>query len=444
VLLGIINLYAASFKSEDIGIFDFKAEHGKQIMWAGLSLFAGFIAVLINGEIYRKYAYWIFAATMLLMVLVLFTKPINGARSWFGFGSIGIQPSEFGKLGIAIVTAASLSSMTGKVQDLKYVLRSNGLLLIPMVLVLLQPDAGTFLVYTSILLVFYREGMAYDVLVRFLINKFIPGVTIRRPLHFINNFIPILLYVVIISISTLLLISSSVGIPFTDFELPGYFGVIFSLLFIVIIFYFIVRRIAAKRARKSIVTVLLVSFLFSTLLVVGVQYGFNKLASHQKIRIELFLGLTEDQDGEDYNRNRAMSAVGSGKFSGKGYREATIASPKHKHVPMQSTDFIFSTWAEEWGFVGSSIVVLLFTTLVIRLVYVAERQRAQFSRVFIYCVACIFFFHLLINVGMVIGLAPVIGIPLPFFSYGGSSLVMFTILLFIAVRLDSERKEVLR
>lgn len=442
--LGAMNLFAASFKSDDANFLDFSAEHGKQVMWIGISLFAGFIALLVNGEIYRKYAYWIFGATMVLMILVLFTKPVNGARSWFGIGSIGIQPSEFGKLGVSLAIAASLSSITGKIQDFKYVFRANILLLVPMVLVLLQPDAGTFIVFTSIFLVFYREGLAYDILVKFIVNKVIPGVRIRRELKLINNFIPIALYLIILAVSTLLLMYSTVKLPFTDIDLPGYFGVIFSLLIIALIFWLIIRRMTMKRARKGIVTALFISLAVSIGIVIVTQKGFDKLADHQKTRIELFLGLKEDPDKEDYNRNRAMSAVGSGELTGKGYKDATIASPKHKHVPMQSTDFIFSTWAEEWGFMGSALVVILFTVLILRLVFLAERQRSRFARVYIYCTACIIFYHVLINIGMVIGLAPVIGIPLPFFSYGGSSLIMFTMLLFIALRLDSERKEVLR
>jgi len=442
--LGAMNLFAASFRSDEAGFLDFSAEHGKQVMWIGLSLFSGFIALLVNGEIYRKYAYWIFGATMVLMILVLFTKPVNGARSWFGIGSIGIQPSEFGKLGVSLAIAASLSYLTGKIQDIKYVLRANALLIVPMILVLLQPDAGTFIVFTSLFLVFYREGLAYDILVKFVINKIIPGARIRRELTIINNFIPIALYLIILAVSTLLLMYSTVSLPFTTILLPGYFGVIFSLLVIALIFWLIIRRMTMKRARKGIVTALFVSLGISIGLVFAVQKGFDKLAPHQKTRIELFLGLKEDPDKEDYNRNRAMSAVGSGGLTGKGFKDATIASPKHKHVPMQSTDFIFSTWAEEWGFLGSTLVVVLFTTLILRLVFLAERQRSRFSRVYIYCAACIIFYHVLINVGMVIGLAPVIGIPLPFFSYGGSSLIMFTMLLFIALRLDSERKEVLR
>ena len=205
-----------------------------------------------------------------------------------------------------------------------------------------------------------------------------------------------------------------------------------------------VRLTVMLRERKKLYYILIVAGIAASSIVFAVSSVFDYLKPHQKDRIELFLGLDEDPDGKDYNRNRAMAAVGSGGFFGKGWHEATLASPQQGHVPMQSTDFIFCTLAEEWGFLGGIVVLSLFVVLLFKIVQIAERQRSTFTRVFAYSIACIIFYHVAINIGMTIGLAPVIGIPLPFFSYGGSSLMSFTMMLFVLAKLDSERKNVFR
>jgi rod shape determining protein RodA len=216
-----------------------------------------------------------------------------------------------------------------------------------------------------------------------------------------------------------------------------------SLFILAFIAYLILRFISAKRDRKRVVTIVLIGFVLSVLISTSVNYGFQGLAKHQKERIELFLGIREDPDGDDYNRNRAMAAVGSGGLNGKGYKNASVASVESNHVPESETDFIFCPLAEEWGFFGSITVIGLFLFMLVRILTIAERQRSRFNRVYAYSVAMILFFHFAINLGMNIGFAPVIGIPLPFFSYGGSSMMSFSMMLFILLKLDSQRSHVL-
>jgi rod shape determining protein RodA len=397
---------------------------------------------LVESEFIRKSAYTIYLIVLVLLILVLFTPPINGARSWFGIGGFGIQPSEFAKISTALALAAYVSRVNIKLQTRQSVIYSNLLLLIPMALIAKQPDAGTLVVFTSFLFVLYREGITYDPLIVLLINQF-PGVRIKKTLIG-SNFIPILFVIVFFSVVTLLISESEIMVPFTHIPLKGKDIILFILFVLALLFVIIVQRFVAKRERAKLTALGLVSGLLLGGLVFSVDTAFENLKEHQRDRIELVLGLKEDPHGKDYNRFRAMSAVGSGGFWGKGYMEATLASPKSHHVPEQETDFIFCTLSEEWGFAGSMVVVVLFMVFLVKTILIAERQRSVFNRIYAYCVAMIFFFHFMVNIGMNIGLMPVIGIPLPFFSYGGSSLLSFSIMVFILLKLDSERKEVLR
>ena len=442
VTLGIGNIYSASFNEDAPNLFDFTQNYGKQIIWTAISLFIGFIIFLLDSEFIRKSTSIIYGVVLILLILVLFTPPINGARSWFGIGGFGIQPSEFAKISTALALSAYVSTVNIKLQDKKSVFISNLLILVPMVLIVLQPDAGTLVVFTSFLFVLYREGITYDPLIVYVINQF-PGVRIKKTLIG-SNFIPILFIVIFLSIVTLLINENEVMIPFTYIPLKGVEIILFTIVILTILFVLIVQRFIQKRERSKLIALGIVSALFIGLLVFFVDFAFDKLKEHQKDRIELVLGLKEDPHGKDYNRFRAMSAVGSGGFNGKGYKEATLASPRSHHVPEQETDFIFCTLSEEWGFIGSIVVVILFLTFLIKTVQIAERQRSVYNRIYAYSVAMIFFYHFAINIGMNIGLVPVIGIPLPFFSYGGSSLLSFSVMVFILLKLDSERKEVLR
>jgi rod shape determining protein RodA len=438
--LGLFNIYSASYNEDFPSIFSFSQEYGKQIIWICVSMFLGFIVLLLDSDILWKYAYWFYGFCLLLLVAVLFTKEINGARSWLGFGSMGIQPSEFAKLGTAIAVSAYISTINIKLQSQSSAFYANAIVLLPMALILLQPDAGTFLVFTSFLWVFYREGISYDFILGFIL-RLIPFVDHTR-IKVGSNFIPLVIVAGILVISTLLL--SQANIYLGDIVLPGFMGLVFSIMAFLLIAIIIIRITVMVRERKKLYYVLIVAGISASALVFAVNSVFDYLKPHQKERIELFLGLDEDPDGKDYNRNRASASVGSGGFFGKGYHNASLASPSQGHVPMQSTDFIFCTLAEEWGFVGGMVVLSLFIVLLFKIIQIAERQRSTFTRVFAYSIGVIIFYHMAINIGMTIGLAPVIGIPLPFFSYGGSSLMSFTMMIFVLAKLDSERKNVFR
>ena len=437
--LGVVNIYSAGYDPEHAGLFDLSTEHGKQLMWFGIALFFGIIILFLESSFIRKYAFVFYGATVLMLLFVLFTPAVNGARSWFGVGGFGIQPSEFAKVGVSLALAKLLgqskhqlvarqkrrvslgiANLWGLIPFLTQNFETVFVIAIPSVLVLLQPDAGTFIVFTSFILVLYREGYA-------------------------GNILLFMVIAVIVAVITLVVADQSFMLPLLKIKLSGKTGIVLTLIFLAIIFYFLIRNVVLPRNRKPLYRALIGSLVVSILFVNFIELGYSKiLEPHQKERIDLVLGKIDDPDGKGYNINRAKAAIGSGGFMGKGYRQATLANASQKHVPMQSTDFIFCTWSEERGFVGSFFLVILYTTLLIRLVVVAERQRSNFTRVYAYCVASVFFYHFMINVGMAIGLAPVIGIPLPFFSYGGSGMLAFSLFLFILIKLDSERKIVLQ
>lgn len=441
VAMGIVNIYSASYNPEHPFLFDLSQNYGKQIVWVGVSFFCGFVIFLIDADIIRKSSLTIYIITLILLVAVLFTPAVNGAKSWFGIGSFGIQPSEFAKIGTAFALSNFLSKVNVRTQSISDVTKANAIIIFPMILILMQPDAGTFLVFTGFLFVLYREGMSYDpILVRF-INWFSP----RRIKETIigSNFIPLLFIIVFLSVITLLFKDGELILPFLEIPIRGKYMILFILAVTSIPLLFIIQRFVAKRERRKLIIITFGSLLFASILVYSVYTMFSKLSTHQKDRIELVLGLIQDPNGKDYNRYRAMAAVGSGGFKGKGYQNATIASPISHHVPEQETDFIFCTFAEEWGFLGSFVLIILYMLFLVKVIIIAERQRLPFNRIYAYCVAMIFFYHFAVNIGMDIGLVPVIGIPLPFFSYGGSSLMSFSILVFILLKLDSERKEAL-
>jgi rod shape determining protein RodA len=442
--MGIANVYSAAFDPDHPNIFDFSQKYGKQIMWVGISLFLGFIVFLIDTTIYRKFAVPIYLACFSLLIIVLFTTPINGARAWLGIGSMGIQPAEFMKIATAIALASYISSVNVKQQNVQTVVMALAIVMVPMILILLQPDAGTFVVFTSFFFVMYREGITFDPLVLVIVNAF-PGVRFKQT-WVGSHFIPILFYVVFLSVITLLMSKNKYEFTFLPGVLiPGFYGVMSVILIISLVAYFLLRWFSAKRDRNRILLIVITGWFLSSLVATTVNFSFSSLAQHQKDRIELVLGISDkdEKDGKDYNRNRAMAAVGSGGLFGKGYRQASVASVRSNHVPESETDFIFCPLAEEWGFVGSATLIVLYMFMLIRIIIIAERQRSAFSRVYAYSVGMIVFYHFAVNIGMNIGLAPVIGIPLPLFSYGGSSLMSFSIMLFILIKLDSQRRDIL-
>lgn len=443
VAIGITTIYSTAFSSEHHSTFSFFSnKYGKQLMWVGISAFLGFLIFLIDITIYQKFAYFIYAFILLLLIAVLFTPPINGARAWLGIGGLGIQPSEFAKIATALVLAKFIPTLNLRHQSIQDVLKINLLLLLPIVLILLQPDAGSVVVFTAFWFVLYREGVSYDPIIIGILRLF--GVRKFKQTWVGTHFIPLLFIIIVLSVITLLF--SHETITFDDFptvELSGEYGIIFFLIGLFILSIIVIFALVNRQIRSKYIFVLLFSLTAASTVVFGVGKGFDSLAAHQKERIELFLGLREDPNGDDYNRNRAMAAVGSGGLFGKGYLQASLSTTEANHVPESETDFIFCPLTEEWGFAGAAVVLLLFVLLITRIIRIAERQKSSFNRIYAYSVATILFYHFAINVGMDIGFAPVIGIPLPFISYGGSSMMSFSLMLFILMKLDSQRQDAL-
>lgn len=417
-LMGWMNIYAASYNEAYDSPFNPAMEYGKQFIWLGLSLLIAFVVMQIEGDFYQRFAPLIYAIVILLLILVLLIgKEVNGAKAWFGVGSFGIQPSEFSKMATSLVLASYIAGAKVKFRSLSTRVITAAIIAVPAILILLQPDTGTVLVFAAFIFAMYREGLSGNIL--------------------ILGFGAIILAVVAILMGYTTMqypvLGESDGIPLLMIILLG----------MAILALIIVRNFVVPRFRKKVVWVVIFTTIGSLGYVGSVNYAMDKvLKSHHKKRIEILLGLDDDPQGAGYNVKQSKTAIGSGGWSGKGFLNGPFT--KYGFVPEQSTDFIFCTVGEEWGFIGSTLVILLFMLLILRTLQIAERQRSQFARVYGYCVASIFFFHLFINIGMVIGLAPVIGIPLPFFSYGGSALMGFTILLFIFLRLDAERLSVLR
>ena len=443
LIMGLATVYSVAYNPENPSLFSFDEKYGKQVIWLLVSLFLGLLVFLIDSDIYRKFAFPIYLVTLSLLVVVLFMPAINGAHAWIGIGTLGIQPAEFAKISSALLLSKYISGLSVKQQNTKNVLGAAMILLVPMALILLQPDAGTFVVFTSFLFVMYREGLTFDPIILGVINS-IPGIRFKET-WVGSHFIPIMFVAVFLSVITLLLSNVTLTVPFLpETKIPGSMGVLLTLLFLGISSLVFIRRYGTKRDRSRATVIIVLGLVLGGGLSFGVGTGFNSLAPHQKDRIELFLGLKEDPNGKDYNRNRAMAAVGSGGLLGKGYNKASVSSVESNHVPESETDFIFCPFAEEWGFLGTLFLLILYMFMLVRIIIIAERQRASFNRIYAYCVAMILFYHFAVNIGMNIGFAPVIGIPLPFFSYGGSSMMSFSVMMFILLKLDSQRKDVLR
>jgi rod shape determining protein RodA len=397
---GWLNILSASASGEVTSYFDMSQPYGKQLVFILFTFILIILILSIEAKFYERFASIIYLASMAsLLGLFIFGKEVNGANSWYAIGGMTIQPSEFAKFATALAIAKFISDLQTNIKDLKDQIKTAIIVLVPALLILLQNDAGSTLVYASFFFVFYREG--------------IPKI-----------YLTIGFIVMLLAVSSL----KFLAIP----------TVIVSTVLILIHYFFI------RKKKKSITQPLLI-ILSVAIISFGVQLFYQKiLQPHQQDRISLWLRLEKDPVKLEkmrktfaYNLNESEKAISSGGFKGKGFMEGTRTTGKF--VPEQHTDYIFSTVGEEWGFLGSSFVVLLFVFLIIRILHLSELQKSQFSRVYGYAVASIFFIHFLINIGMVMGLIPTIGIPLPFFSYGGSGLWGFTILLFIFIKLDSNR-----
>ena len=449
VFMGWLNIYAAVYNDNHRSIFDISQKYGKQIIWIGASFGLGFIIMLTDSKFFTAFSFIIYGLMIALLAAVLvFGKEVNGARSWFEIGSIRLQPAEFAKFATCLAVANVMSRHGFKMMRFSSLLTIGILLALPALLIIKQNDTGSALVYSSFILVMYREGLHGSILLLcfmtvalFIFTLLYPpmtvllliiGGTLIAFLYYRQNkheFYRIIIFLVSCFLF-LLFLKWLLDLPVSDHKLL----LISYLLCNLIGIYFIY-----KRKMRHIMLVVLASWLCIGA-TIGVDYAFDKLQPHQRDRINNLLGIESDLTGAGYNVNQSKIAIGSGGFSGKGFLQGT--QTKFNFVPEQSTDFIFCTVGEEWGFLGSTVVIGLLMAFILRIIYLAERQRSDFSRIYGYGVASILFFHMAINIGMTIGVAPVIGIPLPFFSYGGSSLWAFTILIFIFLRLDANRLQV--
>lgn len=447
VLLGWFNIFAAVYNEEHNSIIDFTQQYGKQAIWIATSLFIALVILLTDSTIYSLFATPFFIILLLITFSVsFFGKEINGQKAWFEISWIRIQPSEFLKFAVNLSLAKFISTYNFKIHTLKNLLIISSMIFIPMGIVLLQHDTGTAIVFTSFIFVLYREGLTPYVLffgvvsiILFIMSLLVEQITIIYVLlvaalilfTFLNGQLRYILTGIGIFIGSFALLYGANFIFKLNID---YKFLLIGISAIVSMVYMIIGKVKKIKYAFIIGLFLIGSISFSF----TVEYIFNKvLEPHQQARINELLGKTNDLKGVGYNVNQSKIAIGSGSLWGKGFLQGT--QTKYNFVPEQSTDFIFCTVGEEHGFVGSSLLLIIYSLFLLRLIQIAERQRLVFSRIYGYGVVSILFFHLTINIGMTIGLIPVIGIPLPFFSYGGSSLWSFTILLFIFLKLDADR-----
>lgn len=398
IFLGWVSIYAATYSDTQFEIFDFSTKYGKQLIWILLSFLLIIIILAIDKKFYEQFSGVFYLASIISLIgLFILGKNINGATSWYSFGPFSFQPSEFAKTATALAIANYLNERNQDLKKLSNQLKAFGIIFLPALLITLQPDPGSALVYGSLILVLYRFGL---------------------PMY----------YLIIGAIALTLFITTL------------YFGYTTTLLIAILlisIFLIYLNYKNKKIIRHNWLNFILVYF-FTSLFIFSVDFMFNNVFEQRhRDRFNILLGKNIDTQGIGYNTDQSAITIGSGGFSGKGFLQGDRT--QGNFVPEQQTDYIFSTIGEEWGFLGSSFIVLLFITFLIRLLHVAERQKSIFSKVYGYATVAIFFFHFTINIGMVIGLMPTVGIPLSFFSYGGSSLWGFTILLFILIRLDADR-----
>ncbi|MEA3316670.1 MAG: rod shape-determining protein RodA [Bacteroidota bacterium] len=449
ILMGWVNIYAAVYNDEYSSMFDFSQRYGKQLVWIIAALVIAFTVFIIDIRFYSYFAYILYGILVFVLIYVLiFGVEINGAKAWIQIGNMSIQPAEFAKFTTALALARYLSTYNIELNKVKIYFRVLLIIFLPSVLIFLQNDTGSALVYFAFFLVLYRNGLSESVLLlgffllvlfflALLLNKLVIFLLVCSVAFVVFYFITKQLKNTILGV---LIFIASIALLFGineifDLKFSNYYLLAASLVLSFLIYFYL--AIAKKIKRVFLVSIFLIS---SILITFSVDYFFNNiLEPHQQERINNLLGIEFDPLGAGYNVNQSKIAIGSGGFSGKGFLRGT--QTKFDFVPEQTTDFIFCTIGEEWGFVGTSLIVILFVVFLIRLIILAERQRTKFSRIYGYGVVSILFTHFTVNIGMTIGLFPVIGIPLPFFSYGGSSLWAFTILLFIFLRLDASRTE---
>lgn len=456
---GWISVCGATYSYGDTDLFSLDTRSGMQIVWIGTSIVLGTCLLLLDERLYETFAFAIYAVMLLLLFLTIFNPhEIKGSRSWIVMGPLRLQPAEFAKFATALAVSKLMSGHKFDISRWQDLGKAIVMILVPMVLIVMQKETGSALVYSAFFLMLYREGMTGSFLFTGIavVVYFVVGIRFAQPLLWetpthIGPFVVLLLIQIFTSILVRVYCKAhseakyifwgSLGVTllallFSQFVIP--FDIIWVQILVAVVTLGYLLWLWAKNRIREYMFIMLFT-LGSVLFFFSASYVLNNiLGEHQRVRINVLLGLDEDLSGAGYNVHQSEIAIGSGGLWGKGFLNGT--QTKLKFVPEQETDFIFCTVGEEEGFVGSAAVLLLFLALILRLIHVAERQPYTFGRIYGYCIISIFLFHLFINIGMVLGLTPVIGIPLPFFSYGGSSLWGFTLLLFIFLRIDASRK----
>jgi rod shape determining protein RodA len=393
VAMGWMTIYSASLPEETTSIFDLGQIYGKQILFIGTSIPLIIVILSMDAKIYEKYSLIFYGLGIVLLAgLFVAGKTIKGQTNWYSFGGFSMQPSEFAKIGTALILSKYLSDVQINLKKVNHQLLAFAIIVFPVLLIMMQPDAGSAMIFVSLFLVLYREGL--------------PG------WYLVTGAVAVVLFLLALLVKPYFLVGAA--------------------LIIVAVQYLLTRRAFRNPILSTLIFVGIAGYVFS------VDYVYeNVLQDHQKDRINVLFDKDVNQQAEGYNLNQAMIAIGSGGWLGKGWLEGT--QTKGGFVPEQHTDYIFTTVGEEWGFVGAVSVMIVFVTLLLRILYLAERQKSKFSRTYGYCVASILFMHFFVNITMLIKLFPTIGVPLPFFSYGGSSLWAFTILLFIFIKMDANK-----
>ena len=452
VIIGWVNIYASIHADTAASLFDIGNRAGKQFLWIMVSIAAGAVVLAINSRIYEVVAFWAYLGTALLLFVTIFLgKDINGSHSWLSIGPVSFQPAELSKITTSMMLASIMSQFGFRINTPRNLARTVAIILIPMLLIIAERETGSALVYLGFVFMLYREGLSgwIIVLAGLFITLFIITLTI-------SPFVSLLSLACIIclaygafagkTLKTALAVLPCTALiaflptitrsgMFQEMQLPApeYILLGLSSIGIGLAAYRIFRK------RDDLAAIMAGTFIAGAILIFSVDFIFNEvLQDHQRKRIEVLLGMEEDPTGIGYNVTQSMIAIGSGGFSGKGFLKGTQTA--YGFVPEQSTDFIFCTVGEEWGFLGSTAVIALYVLLICRIISRAEKSTDSFTRIYGYCIACCFFMHFFINIGMTIGIMPVIGIPLPFLSYGGSSLLCFTLMLSVFISLDARYK----
>ncbi len=454
MLIGLFTVFAVSYDPDTSRFFNFSQTHGKQMIWMCISLVVGFSILTFDSGFFTKFALIFYLITLLILVITYFVgEEINGAKSWLKVGGFQFQPAEFGKTATALMMAKYLSMIVGQPRNFKNKFISYLIFGVPLIIIVMQSDVGSAIVYASLVVVVYREG--------FKINEVLLVVAIGLGFvlsllydHLILMYFLSFLLVTYVIITTTRLIRKDKprGIGFLILFIPSILILIYSLqnkehaiygsiagLIVLFLSYLVVN----KQKNHPVWAPIIIYLLLGAFVTYGSDYIMNDvLKTYQAERVKVTLGIINDDSDLTYNITQSKMTIGSGGISGKGYLEGTLT--QSEQVPEQSTDFIFCTIGEEFGFIGTFIFLIIYLIFILRIIFIAERQRSPFSRVYAYCVASFFFLQIMINVGMTIGLIPVIGIPLPFISYGGSSVLAFSVMVFIMLRLDADRLLILR